>query len=163
MAVSHGLASFVTKASRLGYTSPFFPLSTPSHSFPVVLSFLLSFSLNFCLVLSLVLSFSISRKLDATRLFGDSDSVTNGSRILVSKRVPHPEETCLQHYLLRLALLLLRLWLVHPGMWSQQSSTRSDPTIKNRQPMPGLPVSTPSSGRSGLLVAPVLSWLSMEA
>ena len=47
----------------------------------------------------------------------DPDPAINGYRILVSKRVPHREEACLQRHLLRLTFLLLRIWLVHAGAW----------------------------------------------
>jgi hypothetical protein len=90
------------------------------------------------------------------------DPATNGCRILVSKRVPHPEEACLQRHLLRLAFLLLRIWLVHTGAWMSIISTLQN-SQENSTPMLGLPVSTPSSGRSGLLVVPVSFSLSMEA
>lgn len=36
---------------------------------------------------------------------------------MVSQRVPHAEETRLQCSLLRLASLLLRIWLVYTGTW----------------------------------------------
>jgi hypothetical protein len=89
-----------------------FPLS--SHSL-VVPSFFSSFLFTFRLVLSLVLSFSISRKTDARRLLEVSASSINGPRVLVSKRVSHPEKTRLQCHLLRLTSLLLCVWLVHSG------------------------------------------------
>ena len=82
-------------------------------------------------MLSLVLSFPISRRSDARRLFGYFDSAIDGSRVLVSKRVSHPEETRLQRHLLRLTYLLLRIWLVHTG--ARISNTVHPPSPHKRK------------------------------
>ena len=92
----------------------------------------------------------------------DPDPTTNGCRILVSKRVPHPEEARLQRHLLRLTFLLLCIWLVHAGAWMCVIIPSSKLT-RNRPPTLSLPASTLSSGQFGPLVVPVSSSRSMEA
>jgi len=119
MALSHDPMPLLQKPWPPGH---FTLVSAPLLSSSFLL-FFSSFLLIFCLVLSLVLSFSISSKSDARRLLEVSASAINGSRVLVSKRIPHSEEARLQRHLLRLTFLLLRIWLVHTVY--QRSARRS--------------------------------------
>ena len=137
-------------------------LSLPSFSRSAV-------ALSFFLSLFLLIFFAwcsawcfLSQLVGRQTPISDPDPATNGPRILVSKRVPHSEEACLQRHLLRLTFLLLRIWLVHPGALTPIIAHFLN-SQGNSTPMLGLLASTPSNGRSGRLVVPVSFSLSMEA